>query len=63
MRIDKLFDKLCLLKTRSIAKKMLDKNLVKINGIVTKPSKTVKAGDVIEYEIYGYRNKIKIVKK
>ncbi len=60
MRIDQLLKKLCLIKTRSIAKNACDKNLVKINNKIAKASSTINESDVIEYEIYGYRNVIKI---
>ena len=60
MRIDKLLNKLCLVKTRNIAKKACDKNLVKINGKTAKASASVVDDDLIEYELYGYYNKIKI---
>ncbi len=59
MRIDKLLNKLCLVKTRSIAKKACDKNLVKIDGKTTKASANVAADNIIDYELYGYYNKIK----
>ncbi len=60
MRVDKLLNKLCLVKTRSIAKKACDKNLVKINGKIAKASSMISENDIIEYELYGYFNKIKI---
>lgn len=53
-------NKLCLVKTRTIAKKACDKNLVKINDKVAKSSGKVNAGDVLEYELYGYKNRLKI---
>ena len=62
MRIDKLMNKLCLVKTRTIAKKACDKNLVKINDKVAKSSTKVSAGDVIDYELYSYKNQLKITK-
>ena len=62
MRIDKLMNKLCLVKTRTIAKKACDKNLVKINDKVAKSSTKVSDGDVIDYELYGYKNSLKIDK-
>ena len=61
MRVDQLLNKLCLIKTRSIAKKAADKNLIKINGKIANASSNVLAGDLIEYELYGYYNKLKIV--
>lgn len=60
MRVDKLLNKLCLVKTRSIAKKACDKNLVKINGKIVKASAKVNDGDVVEYQLYGYFNKLRI---
>ncbi|MCK4654896.1 MAG: RNA-binding protein [Candidatus Cloacimonetes bacterium] len=60
MRIDQLLKKLCLVKTRSIAKKACDKNLVTINDKIAKASSTVTDGDIIEYQIYGYFNKLRI---
>ncbi|MCF7793891.1 MAG: RNA-binding protein [Candidatus Cloacimonetes bacterium] len=62
MRIDQLLNKLCLVKTRSIAKKACDKNLVKINGKTAKASANVLAEDEIEYSLYSYRNILKIIK-
>lgn len=61
MRVDQLLNKLCLVKTRSIAKKACDKNLVKINGKTAKASANVSAGDEIEYSLYGYKNVLKII--
>ncbi len=60
MRIDQLLKKLCLIKTRNIAKNACDKNLVKINNKIAKASSLVKEGDVLEYEIYGFKNIIEI---
>jgi ribosome-associated heat shock protein Hsp15 len=60
MRVDQLLNKLCLVKTRSIAKKACDKNLVLINNKPAKASAKVEAGDVIEYSLYGYKNMLKI---
>lgn len=61
MRVDKLLNKLCLVKTRSIAKKACDKELVRINGKTAKASSTIVNEDIIEYELYGYLNKIRII--
>ena len=61
MRIDQLLNKLCLIKTRSIAKKACDKKLVKINDKTAKSSSKVFQDDVVEYQIYGYLTKIKIL--
>ena len=61
MRVDKLLSKLCLVKTRSIAKNACDKKLVKINGKTAKASAMIIDNDIIDYELYGYFNKIKII--
>lgn len=62
MRIDKLLNKLCLIKTRSIAKKAADKNLIHVNEKLAKASQKVFVEDEIEYEIYGFKTKIKLKK-
>jgi ribosome-associated heat shock protein Hsp15 len=49
-------------KTRTIAKKACDKDLVKINNTTAKSSSKVAAGDILEYEIYGYKNRLRISK-
>ena len=61
MRIDQLLNILCLIKTRSIAKKACDKKLVKINDKIAKSSSKVFLDDIVEYQIYGYLTKIKIL--
>ena len=48
MRIDLLLNKLCLVKTRTLAKKACEMKLVKLNGHFAKPSHIVKENDVIE---------------
>ena len=60
MRVDKLLSKLCLIKTRSIVKNACDKKLVKINGKIAKASAMIVDNDIIDFELYGYFNKIKI---
>ncbi|MFO7660918.1 MAG: S4 domain-containing protein [Candidatus Cloacimonadaceae bacterium] len=61
MRIDLLLNKICLTKTRSIAKNACDKNLVQINGKTAKASQEVKAGDLIRLDLYGFRHLLEIV--
>ena len=61
MRIDLLMNKLCLVKTRTIAKKACDKGLVLLNGKTAKSSTKVCADDFIEYQMYGYKNRIKVI--
>jgi len=60
MRIDILLNKLCLVKTRSIAKNACDKLAILLNDKPAKPSVEVKVGDVIEINMFGYITTIKI---
>lgn len=62
MRLDLLLNKLCLTKTRSIAKNACDKNLVFIGGKAAKASALVKEGDIIIFRLYGAEHEIKIIK-
>lgn len=62
MRLDLLLNKLCLTKTRSIAKTACDKDLVKINGKIAKASAIVNPDDQIELKLYGHIHQIKIQK-
>ncbi|MDD2228052.1 MAG: S4 domain-containing protein [Candidatus Cloacimonetes bacterium] len=61
MRLDLLLSKLCLTKTRSIAKNACDKNLVFIAGKPAKASAIVKADDIIIFRLYGAEHEIKII--
>jgi ribosome-associated heat shock protein Hsp15 len=47
LRCDKYVWAVRLTKTRSIATELISKGKIKINGLVTKPSKEIKVGDVI----------------
>lgn len=62
MRIDLLLNKLCLTKTRSIAKTACDKGLVSINGKAAKASALVNAQDLIELRLYGFIHLIRVEK-
>ncbi|HNU98293.1 MAG TPA: S4 domain-containing protein, partial [Candidatus Syntrophosphaera thermopropionivorans] len=48
-----LLNKLCLTKSRSIAKIACDKGLVSLNGKTAKASAEVKEGDIIQFHLYG----------
>lgn len=61
MRIDILLNKLCLVKSRNIAKNLCDKDLVKINDEYVKASTGVNEGDIIEYSVYGYKTVIELL--
>ena len=60
MRIDILLNKLCLVKTRSIAKNACDKGAIKVNAKLAKASLEIKIGDIIECNMFGYKTIIKI---
>ncbi len=60
MRIDLLLNKLCLTKTRSVAKQACDRNLVRVNGKPAKASQEVKAGDRIRLDLYGFRHELAV---
>ncbi|MCK9556543.1 MAG: S4 domain-containing protein [Candidatus Cloacimonetes bacterium] len=60
MRIDLLMNKLCLTKTRSIAKNACDKGLILVNGKAAKASLMVKANDIVEMKLYGYLHQFRI---
>ena len=48
MRIDLLLKALCLVKTRSLARKGCESGSVRIGGAQVKPSREAAAGDIIE---------------
>ncbi|MFA7056703.1 MAG: S4 domain-containing protein [Candidatus Cloacimonadales bacterium] len=60
MRIDQLLNKICVIKTRSIANQACRKGLIEINNQVAKASSTVKDGDTISVKLNGYKTVIKI---
>ncbi|MDI3504740.1 MAG: hypothetical protein PWP64_1676 [Candidatus Cloacimonadota bacterium] len=60
MRLDLLLHKLCLTKTRSIAKNACDKGLVSVNGKTAKAAEKIKPGDVILLKLYGYAHELRI---
>ncbi len=61
MRVDLLMNKLCLVKTRSIAKKACDNNAIRVNGKIAKGSLEIRENDQIDYDLFGYKTVIKIV--
>jgi ribosome-associated heat shock protein Hsp15 len=53
MRIDSLLKALCLVKTRSLARKGCERGGVRLNGAAVKPSREARAGDIIEVRYPG----------
>jgi len=62
MRIDLLLNKLCIVKSRNIAKNACDKKAVRVNGNIAKASLEINPNDHIEYGLFGYFTTIKIIK-
>jgi ribosomal 50S subunit-recycling heat shock protein len=60
MRLDLLLNKLCLTKTRSVAKKACDKGLLLVNGKAAKASQEIKADDLIYMKLYGFAWELRI---
>jgi len=54
MRTDSFLKALCLVKTRSLARKGCETGNVRINGAVVKPSREVVEGDIIEIRRPGH---------
>lgn len=50
MRIDLFLKKTLIVKQRDAAKELCDKGMVKLNGMLSKPSREVKEGDMIEID-------------
>jgi len=50
MRIDLFLKKTLVVKQREIAKELCDKGMIKVNGMLSKSSREVKEGDVIEID-------------
>lgn len=62
MRVDQLLNKLCLFKTRSMAKKACDLKLVAVNGKIAKASAEIHEEDIIRYTVYNWQYTVKINK-
>jgi len=61
MRIDVVLNKLCIVKTRSIAKNACDKKAIILNNKPAKASNEVNVGDVIQCNMYGYKTTIQLL--
>ncbi len=48
MRVDKFINSVNITKRRTIAEDMCKSKVVSVNGVVAKPAKDVKVGDIIE---------------
>jgi ribosomal 50S subunit-recycling heat shock protein len=61
MRVDLYLSEVCLVKTRTIAKKACDQDLVSINGKTAKAHAVVHPEDVVEYRLYNQRTRVRVV--
>jgi ribosomal 50S subunit-recycling heat shock protein len=50
MRIDLFLKKTLIIKQRDTAKELCDKGMVKVNGLLSKPSREIREGDLIEID-------------
>ena len=60
MRLDKFLKVSRLIKRRTVANTVSDMGRVLINGIVAKPAKQIKVGDIIEIEYSNRIEKFKV---
>ncbi|PID29674.1 MAG: RNA-binding protein [Candidatus Cloacimonadota bacterium] len=60
MRADKFLNKVCLIKTRNIAKKASDNGLIFVNGKKAKACKKVCENDIVKFSVYGFETEILI---
>jgi len=61
MRIDKWLSSVNVVKRRTIAQDMVKSGVVYINGVVAKPSKSVKIGDRIRIEYLNGAKEIEVL--
>lgn len=61
MRIDKFLNTTNILKRRALAQEMIEHKLVSVNGAVTKASRAVKIGDIIEVRFLEYAKKYRVL--
>jgi len=61
MRIDKFLKIMMLIKRRTVANETASEGFVKLNGREAKPGAKVKAGDIIEIDMWNYYKKIEIL--
>lgn len=61
MRIDKFLKVMMLIKRRTVANEMADEGFVMLNGRKAKPSAQLKAGDILEIDMWNCYKKIEII--
>ena len=61
MRLDKFLKVSRLIKRRTVANDVSDQGRVFVNGVIAKPSKQLKAGDIIKIEHYNKTVEVKVL--
>jgi len=61
MRIDIVLNKLCIVKTRSIAKNACDKKAIILNDKPAKASNETNIGDIIQCNMFGFITTIRLI--
>lgn len=61
MRVDKFINSTNIVKKRSLAQDMCHNGVVLVNGVVSKSSKEVKIGDIIELKYLEESKKYKVL--
>ncbi len=62
LRLDKYLKVSRIVKRRGLAKEACEAGIVKVNGVAAKPSKNIKAGDVVEIDAARFYIKFRILK-
>lgn len=61
MRVDKFLNTVNITKRRAISEDMCKSGVVTINGIVVKPSKEVKIGDILSIQFTTHQDNYKVL--
>ncbi len=61
MRLDKFLKTMNLMKRRTVANEAAGEGFITVNGRTAKPACTLKAGDVLELDMWNFYKKIKVL--
>ena len=61
MRLDKFLKITNLMKRRTVANEAAGEGFINVNGRTAKPALTLKAGDILELDMWNFYKKIKIL--
>jgi len=62
MRLDKYLKLTRLIKRRTVAKELADRDIFYINGRIAKPSSTVKSGDILILQLGSHKLTVEVLK-